>query len=371
MHQPNHFEIYRTSGECCEEHFGGSDTCVAKSDASHAPFPFPIHFPGTDEHRPFAPDEAQDPWGTDASHQPFWFPDLINKLNCVYGNNYENWYQDDGFEAHYLFSNSTACCEQWYPNRGTYCPDYSASVNPEADDEPWHMQPFSTPMKNYYFPDFNMNSCGFGRDYPAWMGYNNYEKHYLFNKGTECCSKYFPLTANCPYEDELQLDYYWTPYEDNIHNLDDMPIIYNHTYYPDLNGGTCVNGTDHPAWMGADKDFKRLYLFKRLDGCCKQWFSDWDLDGCIATVRQGRYQGDVVPCPENRAETIGNVTACNDTLPIVTNITEELMDMYYPDIDAGTCRKDRGMPLWMLVEGYSIWYLFNTREQCCAAFSLC
>jgi hypothetical protein len=219
-------------------------------------------------------------------------------------------------------------------------------------------------MRNYYFPDFNVNSCGFGRDYPAWMGYNNYEKHYLFQTGSECCDKYFPMESNCPFENERQTDYYWTSYEDNIDNLLDMPIIYNHTYYPDINGGTCVNGTDYPQWMAADTDFKRMYLFKRLDGCCKHWFTDYDVDGCMATVRQGKYQGDVVPCPENRPE-------CNDTVPVVANATEELLGMWYPAIEDNACRQDGQMPNWMLVEGYSIWYLFNAREQCCAAFSVC
>lgn len=44
-------------------------------------FPWQIHFPGTDEHRPFAPYETAGDWGTQASHRVAWFPDLINKLN--------------------------------------------------------------------------------------------------------------------------------------------------------------------------------------------------------------------------------------------------------------------------------------------------
>ncbi|KAL7532720.1 hypothetical protein ACHAWF_004220, partial [Thalassiosira exigua] len=207
------------------------------------------HFPDTPEHRPFAPHEAEDDWATEASHRARWFPDLINKMNCVYGRNYEHWMAEDGFDAEYLFTNATACCDKWYPGRSGSCPDSQRAVNPEAEDEPWHMSPYS--MRNYYFPDFNVNSCGFGRDYPAWMGYNNYEKHYLFQTGSEC-DKYFPMESNCPFENERQTDYYWTSYEDNIDNLLDMPIIYNHTYYPDINGGTCVNGTDYPPWMAAD-----------------------------------------------------------------------------------------------------------------------
>ena len=71
---------------------------------------------------------------------------------------------------------------------------------------------------------------------------SNYEKHYLFREGYECCSKYFPGASDCPFEDETQQDYYWTNYQNDNNNLDDMPVKYNHTYYPDLNAGTCVNG---------------------------------------------------------------------------------------------------------------------------------
>ena len=193
------------------------------------------------------------------------------------------------------------------------------------------------------------------------MGINGYEKHYLARDGEDCCSKFFPNADNCPYENEIQNDYYWTSYQDNIPNSDEMPIIYNHTYYPDLNSGTCVNGTDFPAWMASGTDFKRLYLFKSIDGCCKHWFSEWDTGGCVNNVIQGMYE--IEPCPQNRPE-------CNHTSSI-TNETEALLGMWWPDIDAHICKQDGEMPVWMLEEGYSEWYLFNTRQQCCAAFGLC
>jgi len=358
LHQPNNFEIYRTSKECCDEHFPSSSNCLQDSKDSHDPFPWPIHFPGLPTHRPFEPFVAEDHWGTEASHVARFFPDLINKLNCVYGNNYENWMTTEGFEEHYLFVNSTECCDLWYPSRSD-CPDDQRAVNPEAEDEPWHSAPYS--MQNYYFPDFSTNNCGFGWDYPAWMGVSGYEKHYLFREGHECCSKYFPTVSNCPYEHTLQNGYYWTSYQDNIFNLDDMPIAYNHTYYPDLHASTCVNGTDYPAWMATDVDFKRLYLFKTLDGCCKHWFTAWDLDGCKNNVIQGMY--DVKPCPENRPE-------CNHNTSI-TDLMEHRKGMWYPDIDGHKCKNDGGMPAWMLDEGYTEWYLFNTRAQCCASFGFC
>ena len=137
-------------------------------------------------------------------------------------------------------------------------------------------------------------------DYPAWMAINGYEKFYLFREGDECCSRYFPTVrlqpaavnsvlygntwhyqpsnlvtyydslykqvSNCPYENTQQTDYFWTSYEDNINNLDEMPIIYNHTYYPKIEARTCVNGTDFPQWMNSDKEYSRLYIFKNLEG---------------------------------------------------------------------------------------------------------
>ena len=157
-----------------------------------------------------------------------------------------------------------------YPSLGSSCPDYAAAVNPEAEDEPWHSNPYS--MQNYYFPDFSVNNCGRGWDYPAWMGSSAYEKHYLFRDGEDCCSKFFPTASNCPAEHDTQYDYFWTTYEDNISNLDDMPVKFNHTFYPDLNANTCVNGTDYPDWMSSDVDYIRLYLFKNLEGCCRRKF---------------------------------------------------------------------------------------------------
>ena len=110
------------------------------------------------------------------------------------------------------FPNVTQSSSFRYP-LATDCPDDQRAVNPEAEDEPWHSNPY--PLQNYYFPDFSRANCGFGWDYPAWMGYNSYEKHYLFMNGEECCSKYFPTAGNCPYENEVQQDYYWTNYESN------------------------------------------------------------------------------------------------------------------------------------------------------------
>ena len=74
------------------------------------------------------------------------------------------------------------------------------------------------------------------------MGINGYEKHYLFRNGQECCKRYFPGVGGCPMEHDIQTGYYWETYQDDVSNLDKMPARYNHTFYPDLNSGTCING---------------------------------------------------------------------------------------------------------------------------------
>jgi len=289
-------------------------------------------------------------------HHAAWFPDLIGEQNCVYGRNYESWMHNEGYEEEYLFADGEACCAKWYPAR-TDCPDTESAVNPEAEDEPWFADKY--PMNNYYFPDYVKNTCSFGRNYPSWYGEDGYEKYYLFRKGETCCEHYFPGNTSCPDEDiTVQTGYYWEKYQDNLNNLDDMPVKYNHTYYPDLHADTCVNGTDYPAYMGSSAEYQRLHLFRTLDGCCKHWFGEVKLDDCKNTVIQGKYE--VEPCPTNRPD-------CNNTSPIV-NATEELLSKWYPSINEGTCKNDGNMETYMLQEDYPDWYLFGSKESCCAAF---
>lgn len=358
MHQPNNFEIYRTKKQCCKAHYSGNvDNCVDESAAAHlVNNPFPNGAP-----KSFAPGEAENHWGTDASQTDHWFPDLINKRNCVFGKNYENWMQTEGFGESYLFVQPDDCCEKWFPGQGN-CPDTGAAVNPEAEDEAWQSNPH--PMKNYFFPDYDVNNCGYGRDYPAWMGASAYEKHYLFMTGPECCDRFFPTVGGCPYENEstnTQSGYYWTSYQDEKKNGDKMPIKYNHTFYPDIQAGTCVNGTDHPEWMASDVDYQRLYLFKGLEGCCNQWFTDSGFAKCMANVIQGYYRVD--PCPINRPD-------CNNGDKI-SDIEKFRLTMWYPDMDGDKCKNDGAMEKYMLQTDYHEWYLFNTQEQCCAAFGFC
>jgi len=248
-----------------------------------------------------------------------------------------------------------------YPSRGSGCPDTNPAVNPEAEDETY----MYGAAQNYYFPDYAVNNCGYGIDYPAWMAVSGFEKFYLFQTGQECCDRFFSGASDCPYENENTVTqsgpYYWNSYQDFVPNNGAMPVVYNHTYYPDVHAATCVNGTDYPAWMASDADFKRLYLFGNLEGCCVHWYTEAGKDGCVSNVIQGVYL--VEPCPENRPD-------CNNA-PTIANITEHQKTMWYPDMDGHRCKNDGAMSSWMLAEGYAALYLFNTRAQCCAAFGFC
>jgi len=119
--------------------------------------------------------------------------------------------------------------------------------------------------------------------------------------------------------------------------------------------------------MASDRDYIRLYLFKNLDGCCEHWFSDYDLQGCRRNVIQGVYIHE--PCALNRPGG-GTAADCNSTSSIA-NVTEHRLGQWYPDLGALKCRNDGKMEDWMLFEEYVEWYLYNTREQCCAAFGYC
>ena len=118
------------------------------------------------------------------------------------------------------------------------------AITVEEDHAPWYADPY--PSRAYYYPDFSVSSCGFGRDYPSWMGSDRYEKFYLFTEGEGCCEKYFPLSASCPHEDETtkpqpgyQTGYYWEKYQEFLPNAVAAPVIYNHTFYPDMKARTC------------------------------------------------------------------------------------------------------------------------------------
>merc|ERR1712194_845328 len=194
-----------------------------------------------------------------------------------------------------------------------------------------------------------MGSCSFGRDFPSWMGSDGYEKWYLFTKGESCCEKYFSSSANCPYEDETtnpQTGYYWEKYQGNLPNAVAAPVIYNHTFYPDMNARTCVNGTNYPEWMASDKGFIRLYLYKNNpEGCCKFWFGEDSVDGCVKSIIQSTY------IDRNDAQSA-------DVTPV------DKIEMWYPIMEEEKCKNDGSMPSWMLDEVYAEWYLHHSKQLC-------
>lgn len=85
------------------------------------------------------------------------------------------------------------------------------------------------------------------------MGQEGYSRWYLFLDPDECCNTYFPLSSNCPFETTPQTGYYWETYHEDQRNDAIQSPFYNHTFYPDLAAGTCINGTDYPVSDSASK----------------------------------------------------------------------------------------------------------------------
>ncbi|EJK62431.1 hypothetical protein THAOC_16960 [Thalassiosira oceanica] len=252
-------------------------------------------------------------------------------MHCsVFGDNYEDFMSEDGFSDEYLYGTSANCCEKWYPHLGANCPASSGgAVNGEAEDEPldgdqWLREALPLPGSN------------------------------------ECCNRFFGNAGTaCPFENTDQNGYYWTAYEDNLPNDSPMPIIYNHTFYPLVESGTCINGTDYPEWMGLDDDYSQMYLFKTLDGCCNKWFTDWGVQECKNNVVRGHYNKTY--CPENRPILSEDGTGCEETENAVNT-------KWYPDLDAYTCKSDGDSPSWMSSADYIDYYIFTTKEACCGEF---
>ena len=107
------------------------------------------------------------------------------------------------------------------------------------------------------------------------MGREGYSRWYLYFDPSECCNFFFPQASNCPYEVNPQTGYYWEVYQPNKANdATDIIPYYNHSFYPSIQSGTCVNGTDYPDWMIETEEFKHLYIFheaqgEKLESCAK------------------------------------------------------------------------------------------------------
>ncbi|KAL3782625.1 LOW QUALITY PROTEIN: hypothetical protein HJC23_000007 [Cyclotella cryptica] len=161
------YDLYRTSMACCEKHFPLSSSCNADSIASVL-----ISRTLLAKHGLCLLPDIQEV-----------LPDLQNKQNCVRG-------KIMIYGCLRMGSQIIICLTPpiVVPLRSD-CPDSQSAVTPNIEDEAWLSNPY--PFANYYFPDFDAGSCGYGKNYPAWMAQDGYARWYLF-RGAECCSKYFP-----------------------------------------------------------------------------------------------------------------------------------------------------------------------------------
>jgi len=313
------FTIYRTAQECCTANYPTSTTCVSDGKAQHAPFPWPPQGYGK---------------------QNFYYPDLFNKINCVYGNKYEDWMENFGYDEYYLFDTASGCCGMWYPTRGD-CPDTSSIVPYTTEDQAYYSNPY--PLDNYYYPDYTLNNCGYGRDYPAWMGNDGYAQSYLFVQDSECCQKFFPSRGDCPAENTPQTGYYWESYQPNVPNHIPLGTIPPPTvFYPDLFSNTCINGLDYPDWMNSDIVYQRMYLYDTAEGCCTFWYGVDHLADCL---------NDVI----TRTVTV-STTATPTPAP----------EQWYPKLSEQICSMDGNPPSWMLQDGFQDLYIFGSSTECCA-----
>ncbi|KAL7471196.1 hypothetical protein ACHAXS_011514, partial [Conticribra weissflogii] len=313
------FTIYRTAQECCTANFPTSTTCVSEGKAQHAPFPWPPRGYGK---------------------QNFYYPDLFNKINCVYGNKYEDWMENFGYDEYYLFDTASGCCGMWYPTRGD-CPDTSSIVPYTTEDQAYYSNPY--PLDNYYYPDYTLNNCGYGRDYPAWMGNDGYAQSYLFVQDSECCQKFFPSRGDCPAENTPQTGYYWESYQPDVPNHIPLGTIPPPTvFYPDLFSNTCINGLDYPDWMNSDIVYQRMYLYDTAEGCCTFWYGVGQLADCLNNVI-------------TRTVTV-STTATPTPAP----------EQWYPKLSERICSMDGNPPSWMLQDGFQDSYIFGSSTECCA-----
>lgn len=102
--------------------------------------------------------------------------------------------------------------------------------------------------------------------------------------------------------------------------------------------------------MTETKDYIRMYIFHEAQDCCEYWFGSYGPDsGCVSSIIQSEY--------------VNNTAS--------TNMTEVLLEKWYPILDERRCVRDGSPPGWMMGETFREYYLFGSRDACCGAFKFC
>lgn len=102
--------------------------------------------------------------------------------------------------------------------------------------------------------------------------------------------------------------------------------------------------------MTETEDYIRMYIFHEAQDCCEYWFGSYGPDsGCVSSIIQSEY--------------VNNTAS--------TNMTEVLLEKWYPILDERRCVRDGSPPGWMMGETFREYYLFGSRDACCGAFKFC
>jgi len=298
------YNIHRSSTKCCEKHFSYLKTEGCVGESEQSV------------------EDAKDEQEQVALRPDFYYPDIYGRDNCIHGNGYYEWMMALIVCDDYLFPTMEDCCSKWYPARED-CPDLSEPTDPNVNGNPYPVQP-------KFYPHQSESNCRFGRNYPQWMAQESYVQEYLFTTPDECCETHYPAATNCPLgpDDGVQEGRYW---QSDIH------------FYPyQKEGAMCALGNDYPEWMG-DPTRRDTHLFETGGACCNAWFNDQN----------------VTECELNIIETI-------DGYPVGEE-PEEPSEWWPTLAYPYDCTSEGSPPSWMLSPGFTSYYIFDSKADCCSA----
>ena len=155
-------------------------------------------------------------------------------------------------------------------------------------------------------------------------------KHYLYNTPEECCSTWYPATADCPLpkDDGVQAGYFW---------------IVDEAFFPNWKGDGCAKGNDYPEWM-ADPSQRDTHLFKTGKACCDLWFPS-----------------ETTKCQQNIVITQNGHQIGGPAQPKFNGGT------WYPSLNGKYVCIKGDPPSWMNGPGYAEEYVFDSHAECCKA----